>query len=106
MTYYDQVIEAAAFLMTGLRPLQPKIGIVLGSGLGAVAEAVPDPIVVPYAEVPHFPQSTVEGHSGRIVAGSRIPRLAARPGRASVAGSPAALTSRFTRFAGSGCRRP
>jgi purine-nucleoside phosphorylase len=69
MTYYDQVIEAAAFLMTGLRSLKPRIGIVLGSGLGAVAGAVTDPIVIPYAEIPHFPQSTVEGHSGRIVAG-------------------------------------
>jgi purine-nucleoside phosphorylase len=69
MTYYDQVIEAAAFLMTRLRSLKPRIGIVLGSGLGAVAGAVTDPIVIPYAEIPHFPQSTVEGHSGRIVAG-------------------------------------
>ena len=69
MTYYDQVIEAAAFLMTGLRSLKPRIGIVLGSGLGAVAEAVEDPILVPYADIPHFPQSTVAGHSGRIVAG-------------------------------------
>jgi purine-nucleoside phosphorylase len=42
---------------------------VLGSGLGAVADAVTDAVVVPYAEIPHFPQSTVVGHSGRIVAG-------------------------------------
>jgi purine-nucleoside phosphorylase len=73
MTYYDQVIEAAAFLMTGLRSLKsrvgPQIAIVLGSGLGAVADAVTDPILIPYSEIPHFPQSTVEGHSGRIVAG-------------------------------------
>jgi purine-nucleoside phosphorylase len=48
---------------------QPQIGIVLGSGLGAVANAVREPVIVPYAEIPHFPQSTVEGHSGRIVAG-------------------------------------
>jgi len=69
MTYFDQVSEAAAFLRTKLDPLAPKIGIVLGSGLGAVAETVADPILVPYAEIPHFPQSTVAGHSGRIVAG-------------------------------------
>jgi purine-nucleoside phosphorylase len=43
--------------------------LVLGSGLGAVADAVSNPIFIPYAEIPHFPQSTVEGHSGRIVAG-------------------------------------
>jgi purine-nucleoside phosphorylase len=69
MSYFDQVIEAAAFLRGKLGPLAPKIGVVLGSGLGAVADAVSDPILVPYAEIPHFPQSTVEGHSGRIVAG-------------------------------------
>ena len=49
--------------------LAPQIGIVLGSGLGAVADAVANPVIVPFAEIPHFPQSTVEGHSGRIVAG-------------------------------------
>jgi purine-nucleoside phosphorylase len=69
MTYFDQVTEAAAFLKSTLGPLAPRIGIVLGSGLGAVADAIADPIAVPYAEIPHFPQSTVEGHSGRIVAG-------------------------------------
>ncbi len=73
MTYYDRVAEAAAFLKARLDlpapPLAPKIGIVLGSGLGAVAESVADAVVVPYGEIPHFPQSTVEGHSGRIVAG-------------------------------------
>jgi purine-nucleoside phosphorylase len=69
MTYFDQVLEAAAFLRSKLGPFAPKIGVVLGSGLGAVADAVSDAVLVPYAEIPHFPQSTVEGHSGRIVAG-------------------------------------
>jgi purine-nucleoside phosphorylase len=69
MSYYDQVAEAAAFLKTRLRALQPRMGIVLGSGLGAAAEAVTGAVRVPYGEIPHFPQSTVEGHSGRIVAG-------------------------------------
>lgn len=70
MTYYDQVAEAAAFLRARLGSLAPKVGIVLGSGLGAAAEAVFNPVIVSYSEIPHFPQSTVEGHSGRIVAGS------------------------------------
>ena len=69
MTYYDQVAEAAAFLKPKLGSRTPLVGIVLGSGLGAVADAVADPAIVPYGEIPHFPQSTVEGHSGRIVAG-------------------------------------
>jgi purine-nucleoside phosphorylase len=69
MTYFDEVSEAAAFLRSKLGALNPRIGIVLGSGLGAVADAVTDPAVIPYAQIPHFPQSTVEGHSGRIVAG-------------------------------------
>lgn len=69
MTYYDQVAEAAAHLKQRLGGLAPKIGIVLGSGLGAVADFISDPLAVPYSEIPHFPQSTVEGHSGRIVAG-------------------------------------
>ena len=69
MTYYEQVAEAAAFLKARLGSLSPQTGIVLGSGLGAVADAVTDPVVVPYAEIPHFPRSTVEGHVGRIVAG-------------------------------------
>ena len=80
MTIFDQANEAAAFLRSkfseaGLDRTPPTIGVVLGSGLGAVAEAVDSPLVVPYSSIPHFPQSTVEGHSGRIVAG----RLAGVP---------------------------
>jgi purine-nucleoside phosphorylase len=70
MTYYEQVAEAAAFLRARLGSLPTKVGIVLGSGLGAVAGSVADPVIVPYSEIPHFPQSTVEGHSGQILAGS------------------------------------
>jgi purine-nucleoside phosphorylase len=69
MTYFDQVTEAAAFFQQKLGSLSPKIAIVLGSGLGAVADAVAEPTLVPYSAIPHFPQSTVEGHTGRIVAG-------------------------------------
>ena len=69
MTYYDQVAEAAELLRGRLGGLRPRVGIVLGSGLGAVADAVAEAVFVPYGEIPHFPQSTVEGHSGRIVAG-------------------------------------
>jgi purine-nucleoside phosphorylase len=69
MTYFEQVTEAAESLRKRLGSITPRIGIVLGSGLGAVADAVTDAAKVPYGEIPHFPQSTVAGHSGRIVAG-------------------------------------
>jgi len=69
MAYFDQVNQAADFLRARLIGLKPAIGIVLGSGLGAVADSVTSPVVVAYGTIPHFPQSTVEGHSGRIVAG-------------------------------------
>jgi purine-nucleoside phosphorylase len=69
MTDYDQVTEAAEYLRVLMGALTPRVGIVLGSGLGEVASAVADPLIVPYQNIPHFPQSTVEGHTGRIVAG-------------------------------------
>lgn len=69
MTYFDQVSEAAKYLRSKLGPLAPKVGVVLGSGLGAVASSVTESIIVSYRDIPHFPQSTVEGHSGRVVAG-------------------------------------
>ncbi len=69
MTYFDQVAEAARFLRGELSGLAPRVGVVLGSGLGAGANAVTESIIVPYRDIPHFPQSTVEGHSGRIIAG-------------------------------------
>jgi purine-nucleoside phosphorylase len=70
MTYYDQVQEAVEDLEWRLDALRPRVGIVLGSGLGAAADAVADAVAVAYGDIPHFPQSTVEGHSGRLVAGT------------------------------------
>ena len=67
--YFEQVSEAAGWLHARLGGRAPRLGIVLGSGLGAVADAVTDTVTVPYEQIPHFPRSTVEGHSGRIVAG-------------------------------------
>ena len=48
----------------------PRVGIVLGSGLGAVADAVEEPVVVGYDELPGFPRPSVAGHLGRAVLGS------------------------------------
>jgi xanthosine phosphorylase len=48
----------------------PRVGVVLGSGLGAVADAVEDPVVVGYEELSGFPRPSVEGHAGKAVIGS------------------------------------
>ena len=48
----------------------PRLGIVLGSGLGGLADALDDAVAVPYAEIPGFPPSTVAGHAGRFVLGT------------------------------------
>lgn len=69
MTYYEQVSDAAKHVRGKLGKLFPKVGVVLGSGLGAVANSITERVVIPYREIPHFPQSTVDGHSGRLVAG-------------------------------------
>jgi len=70
MSYFDHVMQAAQFLRARFGRLKPHLGIVLGSGLGAAAEAVMNPVIIPYEEIPNFPRSTVEGHSGRLVAGT------------------------------------
>lgn len=66
---FEQASEAAELVRSRVPNLAPRIGIVLGSGLGAVADAVMDAVRIPYAEIPHFPQSTVAGHSGQMVLG-------------------------------------
>ncbi|GAA3748170.1 purine-nucleoside phosphorylase [Terriglobus aquaticus] len=66
---YQQASEAAAFL-SEKTALKPRLGIILGSGLGEFADSVEDAVAVPYADIPHFPQSTVEGHQGRMVLGT------------------------------------
>jgi xanthosine phosphorylase len=48
----------------------PRVGVVLGSGLGAVADAVQDPVVLSYEELPGFPRPSVSGHAGQAVLGS------------------------------------
>ena len=48
---------------------RPYVGVILGSGLGAVADAVEDPVVIGYEQLPGFPRPTVQGHAGRVVQG-------------------------------------
>lgn len=48
----------------------PKIGLILGSGLGVLADEIENPTTIPYEDIPNFPVSTVEGHAGQLVAGT------------------------------------
>lgn len=64
-----QIDEVAAAVKAKTKH-QPKIGIILGSGLGGLADAVQNPDVIPFNELPHWPTSTVLGHSGRLVIGT------------------------------------
>lgn len=65
----QKINETAAFLrekMTG----QPRTAIILGSGLGSLVDHITDRTYIPYAEIPNFPVSTVEGHSGNLIFGN------------------------------------
>ena len=66
---FEKAEEAAAAIRERIA-IAPRVAIVLGSGLGSFAERIEHPAVVPYSAIPHFPQPTVEGHSGRLVAGA------------------------------------
>lgn len=65
---YEHFAAAADAVRQATRH-KPSIGIILGSGLGALADAVEDADVIPYDGIPHWPVSTVEGHAGRLVCG-------------------------------------
>jgi purine-nucleoside phosphorylase len=81
-TYFDQVTEAAEWLR-GHGFGGGEVGLVLGSGLGPFADALPDAFSVDYTDIPHFPTSSVIGHAGRMVGGTvRGRQVIALSGRA------------------------
>ncbi len=62
-------IAAAASAIRSRWPKRPRVGIVLGTGLGGFATEITVEKVIPYGEIPHFPESTVETHAGKLVCG-------------------------------------
>jgi purine-nucleoside phosphorylase len=65
---FENAVEAADFIRSEYsKPI--TTAIVLGSGLGAFADELSDPVSIPYESIPHFARSTVEGHAGRLVLG-------------------------------------
>lgn len=78
--HQEQVAKAAAFLATRINP--PRVALVLGTGLGGIAEQIENATIISYDKIPHFPQSTVPSHAGRLVAGNlKGHRVAALQGR-------------------------
>ena len=71
----ERIKNAADYLVGVLAGRQPEIGIVLGSGLGKLADQIADPLVIPYKNIPGFPVSTAIGHKGN----SRHPSSVRRP---------------------------
>ncbi|MBI2871310.1 MAG: purine-nucleoside phosphorylase [Candidatus Omnitrophica bacterium] len=70
----QNIRKAAEFIIARARS-EPRIGIILGTGLGALAERIEKSTAIPYQDIPHFPVSTVESHRGQLVFGL----LAGRP---------------------------
>lgn len=67
--FYEKVRESAEYIMQRTQKA-PSIGIILGSGLGALVDIMENKVVISYAEIPNFPQSTVAGHAGNLVVGT------------------------------------
>jgi purine-nucleoside phosphorylase len=65
---FDQVQESIKEIQR-FTQAAPKVGIILGTGLGALAQEIKEPLVIPYEKIPHFPLSTVESHAGQLVFG-------------------------------------
>lgn len=73
-TLFDRIQEATAFVRAKW-PVTPKVGIVLGTGLGGFAAEIADRVEIRYEDIPHFPHSTAPGHKGQLVCGT----LAGKP---------------------------
>ena len=65
---FHKISEAAEYIKKQ-KNTQPKIGIVLGSCLGAFVDSLEEATTVPYSEIPYFHETTVEGHEGRLILG-------------------------------------
>ena len=77
---YAFFVHEMAEEISPLLPEDPRVAVVLGSGLGEFSAALKQPIAIPYQSIPHYPESTVAGHAGELVFGyaAGVPVLAAR----------------------------
>lgn len=68
MELLSKIKESTEFIKEKTQ-IKPQIGLILGSGLGTLAEEIENPTIIEYKDIPHFPTSTVKGHKGRLVIG-------------------------------------
>lgn len=68
MNYMEKIKESVRFISSKIKE-SPETGMILGSGLGSLADEIQNPIKIKYEEIPNFPKSTVEGHAGQLVIG-------------------------------------
>ena len=68
-TRVTKIYEAAEYVKSLLNNKEPLVGIVLGSGLGELAEKIENKIIIPYSTIPNFAKSTAVGHKGNLIAG-------------------------------------
>ncbi|MDR0419472.1 MAG: purine-nucleoside phosphorylase [Prevotellaceae bacterium] len=64
----EKIKESASFVKSKVS-IEPEVGIILGTGLGGLVHSIEQQEVVEYKDIPHFPLSTVEGHSGKLIFG-------------------------------------
>lgn len=84
----SQSVDEALRAVRARAPLQPEIAVILGTGLGGLAREIAVSAEIPYGDIPHFPLSTVESHSGRLLLG----KLSGKP--------VVAMQGRFHRYEG------
>lgn len=68
MNYIEKIKESVDFISSKIS-VKPVVGMILGSGLGSLADEIENPVKIKYEDIPNFPRSTVEGHAGQLVIG-------------------------------------
>lgn len=69
MFNFEQYVESTNYIRERIGNRNPKIAIILGSGLGVMSDDIEDKIIINYRDIPNFPVSTVEGHAGELIIG-------------------------------------
>ncbi len=74
MNYMEKIQESISSIKEMTKSV-PKIGLILGSGLGSLADEIKNPVKIKYEDIPNFPKSTVQGHEGQLVIGELSGKL-------------------------------